>query len=106
MSESTEYNINIAAMQTLVLNADKDQNVVTYTYAIVPGGTNVTEIINYVDGDTIVTETTTTTIVEGDTPLAPGADVADGQITDTTEDRKSTRLNSSHELVSRMPSSA
>ena len=32
--------------------------------------------------------------------------LAPGQIDDSMEDRKSTRLNSSHEFVSRMPSSA
>ena len=43
-----------------------------------------------------------------DISLAPGTDTVDPADVDLTQelDRKSTRLNSSHEWISRMPSSA
>ena len=45
-------------------------------------------------------------IIEGEGMLETSARSSDGRVDFTGGDRKSTRLNSSHEIPSRMPSSA
>ncbi len=80
ISAGTVYNLSSAASLELVLDADSDKNIFTFSYTMAPGGTVVEEVIDYVDGGTVTTTETVTTYVDnGTTVTTAPAGQAGGQ---------------------------
>lgn len=71
ISEGTVYKLSSEATLELVLDADASKNVFTFTYTMAPRGTVVEEVVNYVDGGTITTTETVTTVIDNGTTVIP-----------------------------------
>lgn len=71
ISEGTVYNLTSAEVITKDLVADSTQNIFTFSYTVAPRGTVEQEIVNYVDGGTVTTTETFTTLVNNGTTVTP-----------------------------------
>lgn len=69
ISAGTVYNLSSAASLELVLDADSDKNIFTFSYTLAPGETVVEEVIDYVDGGTVTTTEMVTTYVDNGTTV-------------------------------------
>lgn len=80
ISEGTVYNLISEATMTKVLDAAAENNVFTFKYKMAPRETVVEEIVNYVEGETVVvTETVTTVIDNGTTVVDNGTTVIENE---------------------------
>lgn len=78
ISGGVVYNLTSEASLEKVLDADASKNVFTFRYSTEPAGSVEEEIVTYVDGGTVITTETVTTVIDNGQTVATGGTLAGG----------------------------
>lgn len=79
ISGDVVYSLTSASSLEMILDADASKNVFTFRYSLAPAGSVEEEIVNYVDGGTVTTTETVTTVIDnGQTVVAAGTPAGGG----------------------------